>query len=998
MRSRQFAIALSVFALVLSGPVRADQKPLTLPDVLAWKRIQTPVISNDGTWFAYKLVPNDGNSQVVLKNVETGKEQRFEIGELARPNPYAGAAMGMPPAPPHDVVFSEDSKWLAFSVHPAQSESRQLKKQHKPLEDKVVLIQLDNGKKTEFDRIRRFSFSGERASAIALQRYQQNASGVPAGPGAAGGNGANAAKQDDKPQGSDLILLDLSSSEELNLGNVSDFAFDKKGNWFAWIVDAQDKLGNGINLRNLKTGAVFTLDSGKAVYKGLNWTEKGDGLAAVRGAEDKRWEDKVYTLLAFKNFTDSDAPEKVVFDPSKESSFPEGMTISAERRPAWMTDLSEVTFGIHELKPKEQKPHGQGGKSASAKAASDSDSETADAKDATAATKGEDSEDKPDLIIWHWKDSRLQSMQQVQENRDKNFSYLCGWIPAQNKFVRFGSPELRDVTAVPEAQFATGTDIRSYELASNLDGQRYEDVYRVDLKSGDRKLILRKARWVQSPSPDGTHLLYYEDGNFFTYNFATDQVQNLTKSIPAVFVDTDDDHNVVKPPARPLGWSKDSKYVLLTDKWDMWKVPADGGAAVNLTGNGKKEKIRYEQIWKLDPDDKGIDLAKPLYVRAYGEWTKKGGVGVIDPDKPGIRMLHWDDAAYMNLLKAKNADVFAYSRETNQDYPDFYVAGNSLNDGKKITDANPQQKDFLWTKGVKLVEYTGIRGDRLQGALYLPANYDPQKRYPTIVLIYEKLSQAANAYPQPGYNGFSVGYYTSNGYAVLTPDIAFKVNDPGVSSTTCILAALKAAEATGVVDPNRVALHGHSWGGYQTAFAVTQTKAFRAAVAGAPLTDMISMYSSIYWNTGSANQPIFESSQGRFRGGYWDNTDAYIRNSPVYHATNVQTPLLILCNDKDGAVDHTQGIEYYNTLRRLGKQVVMLEYVGENHGLVKPEDMKDYTMRMKEFFDHFLMDKPAPAWWTEGVPRLKMADELKARAKELSKSAPVTSEATPLHQ
>ncbi len=94
-----------------------------------------------------------------------------------------------------------------------------------------------------------------------------------------------------------------------------------------------------------------------------------------------------------------------------------------------------------------------------------------------------------------------------------------------------------------------------------------------------------------------------------------------------------------------------------------------------------------------------------------------------------------------------------------------------------------------------------------------------------------------------------------------------------------------------------------------------------------------SMYSLIYKNTGGANQAIFESSQGRFKGGYWDNMEAYIRNSPVYHATNVKTPLMILHNDKDGAVDQTQGIEYFNTLRRMGKPVILLEYKGENHGL-----------------------------------------------------------------
>ena len=198
-----------------------------------------------------------------------------------------------------------------------------------------------------------------------------------------------------------------------------------------------------------------------------------------------------------------------------------------------------------------------------------------------------------------------------------------------------------------------------------------------------------------------------------------------------------------------------------------------------------------------------------------------------------------------------------------------------------------------------------------------------------------------------------------------------------------MLPALKAAVKTGIVDPERVGLHGHSWGGYQTAFLVTQTNAFHAAVAGSPLTDMVSMYSEIYGNSGAANQAIFESAQGRFKGGYLDNTEAYLRNSPVYHAKNVTTPLILLTNDKDGAVDPTQGIEYYNTLRRLGKPVIMLEYKGENHVLHKPVNMKDYTVRMKEFFDHYLMDKPAPQWLVEGVPLLKMKDHFKEREKAL---------------
>jgi dipeptidyl aminopeptidase/acylaminoacyl peptidase len=214
------------------------------------------------------------------------------------------------------------------------------------------------------------------------------------------------------------------------------------------------------------------------------------------------------------------------------------------------------------------------------------------------------------------------------------------------------------------------------------------------------------------------------------------------------------------------------------------------------------------------------------------------------------------------------------------------------------------------------------------------------------------------------------------------PDITYFVNDPGMSAVWALVPAVQAAIATGVVDPKRVALHGHSWGGYQTAFTITQTNIFAAAIAGAPLTDMISMYAVIYKNSGGTNGAIFESSQGRFTSGPWDNWDAYSKNSPVYYAKNVKTPLIILHNDQDGAVDFTQGIEYFNTLRRLGKPVVLLEYPGENHGLARPANQQDYTVRMKEFFDHYLKGAAAPEWLQYGVPRLKMQEHIDQRLKE----------------
>ncbi|MBD3415043.1 MAG: prolyl oligopeptidase family serine peptidase, partial [Candidatus Aminicenantes bacterium] len=329
--------------------------------------------------------------------------------------------------------------------------------------------------------------------------------------------------------------------------------------------------------------------------------------------------------------------------------------------------------------------------------------------------------------------------------------------------------------------------------------------------------------------------------------------------------------------------------------------------------------------------------------------------------------------------------VFLYTKQTYKDYPDYYVTDSFLQESQRLTHANPQQDEFLWSSGSRLIDYESQNGDKLQAALFLPANYEQGQPYPTIVYIYEKLSQNLNRYFSPSARGFNKSVYTSRGYAVLMPDIVYEINDPGISAVHCVIPAVQAAVETGVVDKDKIGIHGHSWGGYQTAFLITQTNLFKAAVAGAPLTNMISMYSSIYWNSGSANQPIFESSQGRFKGNYLENLDAYARNSPVYHAKNVTTPLIILHNDKDGAVDWNQGIEYFNTLRQLKKPVVMLQYKGENHGLRKPANQKDYFIRMHEFFDHHLLGKPAPIWLEQGIPHLELEEHIKKRTEEILK-------------
>ncbi len=952
MKKQVILIRLFVIAVIATGTVAmavmagqdkptAGPRPLGLQDILQWKSLTGVNLSPDGKWFIGRISPVEGDSEIVIRKTREEKVYRFPIGE----SPRFGS--------PAEMAFSADGKWAAFLTYPGSKEAKALRKDKKRLTTSAVLVNLATGEKTDFEKVRAFAFSGENPGWIALHKYVAESQ----------------EKEKDKWTGADLILRELATGKEINVGNVSEFAFDKKGARLAWLIDAQGQSGNGIQIRDMAAGAVTALDSDKAVYKALNWSEKGDALAALKGKEDKAYEDKLWGLVGYSGFFDPAGLRKVSFDPAGEKTFPKGFTISPNRRPDWTEPLDGILFGIFEPKKKEGGAKTEGGKES--------------APPAVEKPKEEADEDVPDLVIWHWKDKRLQSQQQVEERRDADFSFLSVYRVKEKAFLRLADDTLRDVIPAPKSAWAIGLDDSSYELEANLDGRNYQDVYVVDLKTGRRTLAVKKCRWYFGPSAEGTHFLYYEDGQFLTYEMATGKSYAITKDVPATFVDTQDDHNVVKPPTSPIGWAKGDTSVLLSDGWDIWNVPAHGGAGVNLTGDGRKDGLKYQRRFRLDPEEKGIDLTVPVYVGVYGERTKKAGIARIEKGKPGAVKLFWDDASFTTLIKARKAETYVYTRETNIDYPDAYVTDVTFKSGARITEVNPQQKNYLWSAGSRVVDYQNAKGDKLQAALFLPANYEKGKSYPAIVYIYEKLSQGLNAYAMPSPYGFNKSVYTSNGYAVLMPDIVYTLNDPGMSAVACVLPALEAAVATGVIDKARVGLQGHSWGGYQTAFLVTQTSAFAAAVAGAPLTNMISMYSSIYWNSGSANQPIFESSQGRFKGGYWDNLEAYTRNSPVYFASQVSTPLVILHNDKDGAVNWNQGIEYFNTLRRLGKPVVMLQYVGENHGLQKPANRKDYGVRMMEFFDHYLKDGPAPAWWEEGISFLKLKDYLKERAKDL---------------
>ena len=936
-------------------PVSTTRRPLTMDDLLSWKGIRTPALSNDGRWMAYLLAPNEGDAQVVIRGTAaTATETRVPVGE-----PAGGAAGG--PA----VAISGNSRWVAYTINPTAEESKKARRDRSVMKTKVGVIELATGTRREFDRVRSFRFAGDRSNVLALQLMSPDAGTGPSSASAPAGSG------------SVLMLVDLTGGTPVTLAGVGEYVFDEAGQFLAYTIDQRDQLGNGVQVRELATGVVRALDGAKAQYRRLTWADSGDALAVIRSVADSAAKDTLSAILGWTHLA-TRTPVTVSID-EKSPGVTGAMVVSVERSPKWNDQQSVLYFGLRELRPAPPTSTGAplaGGGNAPAPGAG--------AGGQVAPAKQDD--ETPSLILWHWKDPRLQSQQQVQENADRQYSYLAAWHLASPRVVQLSDEKLRIVTVGFGDRWALGADVTPYERQASVDGRQLRDVYAIDVVTGARAVI---AKGIQNPggafgqllSPDGLRTVWYDDGQWNVYEFATRTSRRITDGVVATFWNDEDDHNVVKPPAgAPFGWSRDSRSVILRDNWDLWRVPVAGGAAINLTGNGRTTKTRYEARVGAMPRERGIDLARPLYVETFGERTKQEGLVTVDATRGGVRVLSWENAK-VDYRKARDADVWAFTRQTFVNFPDWYVADAGLANVRRVTDANPQQRDVAWSAGARLVEYTcDNTGDKLQGALFLPAGYEEGKKYPTLTYIYERLSQSLNVYAQPNATRYAnPSVYTSRGYAFFMPDISYKLDDPGRSAVWCVLPAVKAAIASGIVDSANVALQGHSWGGYQTSFITTQTNLFKTAIAGAPLTDMVSMFSSVYWNSGGTNQGIFISSQGRFRSSYAKDPDAYLRNSPNRFASKLEVPLMILHNDRDGAVDFNQGITYYNTLRELGKDVVLLEYVGENHGLARPINQKDYALRMQEWFDHFLQGKPAPDWMLEGVPRLKMEEHLRAR-------------------
>jgi dipeptidyl aminopeptidase/acylaminoacyl peptidase len=913
--------------LAFSSPAPAQQLPtLTPADYARWESIGTTELSPDGRWIAYTISRVDGDDELRYRAV---------TGDSTHVVPYGSRP-----------VFSPDGRWLAYGVGVSQQARERAENAGSPLRSRVGIVDLRTGAATQVDNIASFEFSGD-SRFLAMRSF---------------------APQGHTTKGVDVIIRELETGAVFSFGNVSMFSWQETGSLLAMAIDAEHRAGNGVRLYDAGTGVLRTLVADSLEFVALTWRSKADDLAVMRVHNDPAFEEPTHAILVWRGVA-ARRTTQATFDPAVRAGFPDAHRVVDAREPRWSEDGRTIFFGIRERTPV---PRQVAQHARATGAAADSVARADGTAPTTAAAEAAEPEEPAGVEVWHSADVDIIPEQKMRLNLDHSRHMLVAWHLDTDAFVQIGQHPTQDVTT-SDGRLAVVLDGRRYG-PERMFGPVYHDVYTVDIRTGERTRAVERVQFQYGPSPSGRYLLYVRNGDYWTYDAQTGRHANITRDVPTSFINLANDHTIEeKPPFGTGGWTRDDRSVLLYDRYDIWEVRPDGSRATNLT-NGAAERVRHRRMW-LNPEDRVVDMSAPVYVAIYGEWTKQHGYTRLRPNAAPERLL-FVDRLVSRLGRARDADVYYYRVEGFDESPNWYVGGPRLADARKVTDTNPFQREYAWGRS-ELVNFRNVQGQELQAALHYPANYAPGRQYPMIVYNYEITSNQLHNYVVPSETSpCNATVFTQNGYFVLRPDIVYRGRDPGVSAVEAIVPAVEQVIATGMVDAGRVGIAGHSWGGYQTAFAVTQTDMFRAAVAGAPLTNLISKYLSVSWNAGTTDARIFEIHQGRMEVPFWQDTEAYIRNSPVFHIEKMNTPLLVAFGTRDGAVEFNQGVELYNAARRAGKDMVLLVYEGENHSLARRSNQLDYHRRIQQWFAHYLKDEPAPDWITQGVSHVARQREL----------------------
>lgn len=947
--------------LVLPASAVAQKRPLTQADWDRWNSITGTTISNDGRWVAYSLAPLVGDGDLVIRSTSGSTEYRVPRGYLGRPNNVPGGLRPRSTSPEEPSTgptvapaqLTADSRYALALTYPPKAEFDRVARDRRrsaALQGRTTLaiVRLADGSITRIERVRSFRLprhSGAWVAYTVSDSTPSDSSARPPGAGAPAGQTPRSSAPR-RRFGSALVLRNMDSGAEERLADVLDFAFDDSAKVLAYTVVSRDSSRDGAFVRNLATGTAVALLTGRGDYNQVAIDGAGMQVAFLSNRDDFAGQ-KAYALY---HGTLRDGAARAVIAPA---------ALGTERvvetaNVSFTRSGNAIVFGI--------------------------------APPVIDTLPADSLQDKAVFDLWHYKDRTLQPSQRLTAARDRNRSFQAIYHVASRRFTRLANDSIPAVSLSDDGRVAVANSRERYSISS-MWGDSGTDVYLIDGQTGRIRLLAEKITGAAQLSPGAKYVAYYHDGKWFSHAIASGRTVELTAPLAGVSF-ARETHDTPSPaPAWGIaGWTKDDRSILLYDRYDVWELDPSGGRAplVVTDSMGRRTKVQLRLALgggggfggfggfgtSASADDRAIDPAKPLLLRGVNEETKSQGfvreqLGV----KKDPEVLVAADAAFGQLMKAQDTDQYVVTRGTFVDFPDLHT-GSSLASLTKISDANPQQKEYLWGT-VELVRWHSADGVPLKGLLFKPEHFDSTKQYPMVVYHYEQLSQNLHSYLPPfGRNVINPTHYVSNGYLVFEPDIHYEEGYPGPSALKSIVPGVNALLARGFVDPKGIGIQGQSWGGYQGLYMITQTHIFSAAMLGAPVVNMTSAYGGIRWGSGLARAFQYETGQSRLGKSIWEAPQRYFENSPLFWLDRVRTPLFMMHNDADDAVPWYQGIEAFVAMRRLGKEVYLINYNNDVHNPQSRANQKDMAMRMEQFFDHHLRGRPAPEWMQKGIPYL----------------------------
>ncbi|WP_022824619.1 alpha/beta hydrolase family protein [Hymenobacter norwichensis] len=923
---------LLLFAgLAYLPPALAQQpakKPLDHTVYDRWESVTSQKISNNGKYVLYQVKPQQGDGTLYIKT--SGNRT---VGQVARGD---------------SALFTADSRFVVFAIKPLFKDVRQAKiKKKKPEEmpkDSLGVFALETGKLTRYANVKSFQLA-EKASVVAFLTMQAQVK-----------EAAKKAPTDTlkkitdnllnaKKEAGTLSVLNLQNGALREFAAVTDYQVSKLGNRTAFAVSAPKNnktVQSGLFVYDLGAATPKRMSAGKGVYKNLAFDDAGKQLAFTAEKHPEKALAKPFTLY-YANFLADSAT--ALLQPGAKG-LKAGWSPSGFGKVLFSKNGDKLFFGTA------PDPIPQ-------------DTTLVDFEHAK-------------LDIWNYKDDYLQPMQLKNLKKDLQRNYLAVIYPKRgNQFVQLEDEYLRDsyMADNTNAEYVLAVTDTAKRISMQWQGSTLKQAFLVSTLTGNRIAINPKAAKSRFQiSPNGDYAVWYDHAtqNWFSFAVATRKTTNLTGKTGVSFADEEND-SPTDPEAYGLAaWAKNDAAVLLYDRYDMWKVDPKTGTATNFTnGLGRKNKLRFRYRMPVE-EQKFIEPNETLWLQVQHDDSKEWGFykkALASTKAPELVVMA--PMGYSALLQAKDAKNLVYTKSGVSQPADVYVS-TDLKKETKLSAINAQQQDYNWFTA-ELVHWTTPKGYKATGVLYKPEDFDPNKKYPMVAYFYEKVSEGIYRYqaPAPTPSRLDIAMFASNGYLVFTPDISYTIGEPGPSAVEFINSGVEALKKNNWVDGAHIGIQGQSWGGYQVAYLITQTNMYAAAWAGAPVVNMTSAYGGIRWESGQSRQFQYERTQSRIGGTLWEKPELYIRNSPLFALPKVQTPVVIMSNDADGAVPWYQGIEMFTDLRRLGKPVWLLQYNGEAHNLVKRENRKDISIRELQFFDHYLKGAPAPVWLEKGVPAVE---------------------------